>query len=51
METQKQGFLGVQKINESEVNKLKEIIAIKNAEIETLIQTNSKYRAQLNQEE
>ncbi|CAD8147493.1 unnamed protein product [Paramecium octaurelia] len=51
LETQKQGFLGVQRINEQEINKLKEIIAIKNAEIETLIQTNSKYRAQLNQEE
>ncbi|CAK62240.1 unnamed protein product (macronuclear) [Paramecium tetraurelia] len=51
LETQKQGFLGVQKINEQEINKLKEIIGIKNAEIETLIQTNSKYRAQLNQEE
>ncbi|CAD8065118.1 unnamed protein product [Paramecium sonneborni] len=51
LETQKQGLLGVQKINEQEINKLKEIIGIKNIEIETLIHTNQKYRAQLNQQE
>ncbi|CAD8157034.1 unnamed protein product [Paramecium pentaurelia] len=51
LESQKQGYQGYQKINEQEINKLKEIIAIKNSEIETLIHTNQKYRAQLNQEE
>ncbi|CAD8045172.1 unnamed protein product [Paramecium primaurelia] len=42
---------GYQKINEQGINKLKEIIVIKNSEIEILIHTNQKYRAQLNQEE